>query len=50
MIKSSDQKHEKSDRDSNSVRRAVMPHSGEVASHEYTPADKREDHEGVDSG
>ena len=48
MIKSSDQKHEKSDRHSNSVRRAVMPDSGEVTSHEYTPADKREGQEGVD--
>jgi len=42
--------HSGSDRDSNSVRRAVMPDNGEVTSHEYTPADKREDQEGVDSG
>jgi len=42
--------HNGSDRDSSSVKRAVMPDSGEVTPHEYTPADKREDQEGVDRG
>ena len=34
--------HSGSDRDSSSVRRTVMPASGEVTPQEYTPADKRE--------
>jgi len=42
--------HSGSDRDSSSVRRTVMPASGEVTPHEYTPADKQEDQDGVDSG
>jgi len=42
--------HSGSDRDSSSVRRTVMPASREVTPHEYTPADKREDQEGVDNG
>ena len=42
--------HNGSDRDSSSVGSAVMPDSGEAMSHEYTPADKREDQEGVESG
>ena len=42
--------HSGSDRDIRSVRSAVMPDSGEATPHEYTPADKREDQEGVDSG
>jgi len=42
--------HSGSDRDSSSVRSAVMPDSGEATPHEYTPADNQEDQEGVDSG
>jgi len=41
--------HSGSDRDSNSVRRAVMPDSGEATSHEYAPADKREDQDWADA-
>jgi len=41
--------HSGSDEDSSSVRRTVIPASGEVTPQEYTPADKREDQEGVDS-
>ena len=41
--------HSGSDRDSSSVRRTVIPASGEVTPQEYTPAHKREDQEGVDS-
>jgi len=42
--------HSGSDRDSSSVRSAQMPDSGEATPYEYTPADKQEDQEGVDSG
>jgi len=41
--------HSGSDRVSNSVRRVVMPDSGEAISHEYTPADKREDQDWADA-